>query len=66
MNFVLFLSVICFFSYLAWEQRNTYVTIHIPFFRKMQKKQKRVFKTFRFIETSKGIRCYEESRYRIV
>lgn len=66
MNLFLFIGVISFFTYLAWEQRNTYVTIYIPFFCRKQKKHERTFKTFRFIETSKGVRCYEESRYRTI
>lgn len=67
MNVILFVMVVVLWSMEAWNLRNKKFTIYLPVF-KMNKKRnkKKVFKTYRYIETQKGIRCIEEQRYRVI
>jgi len=64
MNLVLLLVVVGLWSKAAWDCRHTVITIKNPF--KKVKKVQRKFKVFRYIETSKGIRCIEEQMSRVV
>lgn len=65
MNFILMVVIIALFTSAAFENRKKYITIYIPV-RKIKKQRQREFKSFLYIETSKGVRCIEEAKRRIV
>lgn len=67
MNIILLVAVVTLWSVEAWNLRNKRFIIYLPIFKiNRAKSKKKVFKTYRYIETKKGIRCVEEQRYRVV
>jgi len=67
MNAILFIVVVVLWIMEAWNLRNKKFTINLPVFKiKKTRNKKKVFKTYRYVETKKGSRCIEEQRYRVI
>ncbi len=66
-NFLLGIIVIVLWSMMGWRFRKKNFMINIPhIWVKKAKNKNKTFKTYRYLETSKGVRCIEEPKYRII
>lgn len=67
MNAILLIVVVALWSMEAWNLRNKKFTVYLPVFKiNKTRNKKKVFKTYRYVETKKGTRCIEEQRYRVI
>lgn len=66
MNIILFIVVVTLFGVEAWNMRDKFLAVYVPWFKVKTPESERAFKTFRYIETNRGSRCIEEQKYRVI